>query len=159
MRSWPIAGLALLGLVVLSGCGDDGTATAHKEATAQFEARPSTQQGSPRCVAQVGAFVDSLDTLRRRLAVGLTYEEYIGEVRRLRRVYRDVPVDRLGVGCVIAAGAPSESAFNEYIDAANAWGDCLATAGCETGSVEPELQRGWERASDRLSEARAGLRS
>ncbi|HWM54986.1 MAG TPA: hypothetical protein VNO20_06330 [Solirubrobacterales bacterium] len=160
MRSWPIASLALLGLAVLSGCGDDGTATAHKEATAQVEARTSTQQqGSPRCVAQVGAFVDSLDTLRRQLAVGLTYEEYIDEVRRLRRVYRDVPVDRLSVGCVLAPGAPGESAFNEYIDVANAWGDCLATAGCETASVEPELQRGWERASDRLSEAQAGLRS
>ncbi len=159
MRTWPIAGLALLGLVVLSGCGDDGTATAHKEATAQVEAGESAQQASPRCAAQIGTFVDSLDTLRRRLAVGLTYEEYVDEVRRLRRVYRDVPVDRLGVGCVLAAGAPGESAFNEYIDAANAWGECLATAGCETASVEPELQRGWERASDRLSEAQAGLRS
>ena len=156
MRSRPIASLALLALVALSGCGDDGTATAQKEpiaTTAQVEA-----QASPRCTAQLGGFVDALDSLRRQLAVGLTYAEYLDQVRRLRRMYRDVPVEQLGVGCLVAAGTPSEQAFNHYIDAVNAWGECLATAGCETESVEPELQRGWELASERLSAAQAGLR-
>lgn len=147
MRSRPIASLALLGLVALSGCGDDGTATAQKEPVV-----------APRCGAQLGAFVDALDSLRRQLAVGLTYAEYLDEVRRLRRVYRDVPVEQLGVGCMVAIGTPGEQAFNLYIEAVNAWGECLATAGCETESVEPELQRGWELASERLSAAQAGLR-
>ncbi|HEX7278470.1 MAG TPA: hypothetical protein VF255_02495 [Solirubrobacterales bacterium] len=156
MRPRPIASLALLALVALSGCGDDGTATAHKESATT--ASTSTRQASPRCAAQLGGFVEALDSLRRQLAVGLTYAEYLDEVQRLRRVYRDVPVERLGVGCLVAAGTPSEQAFNRYIDAVNAWGDCLATAGCETESVEPELQRGWELASKRLSAAQAGLR-
>jgi hypothetical protein len=158
MRLWPIAGFALLGLVVFSGCGDDGTATANKGPLAQVEERVNAAQASPRCEGQLGELVDSLDTLRRRLAVGLTYDEYLGAVRGLRGVYRDVPVGRLAIGCLVAAGAPSERAFNAYIEAANVWGGCLATAGCETASVEPELQRGWELASDRLSEAQRGLR-
>ena len=157
MRSRPIASLALLVLVALSGCGDDGTATAQKEPIAATTAQTEAQ-ASPRCSAQLGDFVDALDSLRRQLAVGLTYAEHLDEVRRLRRVYRDVPVEQLGVGCMVAAGAPGEQAFNLYIDAVNAWGECLATAGCETESVEPELQRGWERASERLSAAQAGLR-
>jgi len=155
MRSRPIVSFALLGLVALSGCGDDGTATAQKEhaaTTARAEA-----QASPRCAAQLGGFVDALDSLRRQLAVGLTYAEYLDAVRRLRSVYRDVPVEQLSVGCMVAAGAPGEQAFNRYIDAVNAWGECLATAGCETESVEPELQGGWELASERLSAAQAGL--
>lgn len=157
MRPRPIASLALLALVALSGCGDDGTATAQKKHAAPT-AEASARQASPRCAAQLGGFVDELDRMRRQLAVGLAYAEYLDEVRRLRKVYRDVPVDRLGVGCLVAAGTPSEQAFNRYIDALNAWGGCLATAGCETESVEPELQRDWERASARLSAAQAGLR-
>lgn len=147
MRSRPIASLALLALVTLSGCGDDGTATAQKEPVV-----------ASSCSAQLGGFVDALDSLRRQLAVGLTYAEYLEEVRRLRRVYRDVPVEQLAVGCMVVAGTPSEQAFNRYIEAVNAWGECLATAGCETESVEPELQRDWELASERLSAAQAGLR-
>ncbi len=157
MRSRPIASLALLALVALSGCGDDGTATAQKGPVATTTAQAEAQ-ASPRCTAQLGGFVDALDGLRRQLAVGLAYAEYLDEVRRLRRVYRDVPVEQLGVGCLVAAGTPSEQAFNRYIDAVNAWGECLATAGCETEAVEPELQRGWKLASERLSVAQAGLR-
>lgn len=159
MRSRPIASLALLGLAVLSGCGDDSAATARKEASSRVEARVSAPQPSPRCAAQLGEFVDSLDALRRRLAVGLTYEGYLDQVRRLRKIYREVPVGQLGVGCLATAGTRSESAFNEYIEAANSWGDCLATAGCEAASVEPRLQRGWEAASEHLSQAQDGLRS
>lgn len=159
MRSRPIASLALLGLVVLSGCGDDGAATAQKEPVATTTAQTRSEaQASPRCSAQLGGFIDALDGLRRQLAVGLTYAEYLEEVRRLRRVYRDVPVEQLGVGCMVVAGTPGEQAFNHYIEAVNAWGECLATAGCETESVEPELKRGWELASERLSAAQAGLR-
>ena len=158
MRLWPIASLALLGLASFSACGDDGTATANKGAAAQVGERVNVPRSRQKCEVQLGGLVDSLDAMRRRLAVGLTYEEYIDQVRGLRKVYGEVPVDRLSVGCLLAAGAPGERAFNEYIDAANAWGDCLATAGCDTGSVEPKLQRGWELASDQLSEARDGLR-
>jgi hypothetical protein len=52
-------------------------------------------------------------------------------------------------------GTPSEQALNEYIDAANAWGECLADAACTTASIEPILQRKWRMASRLLSEVQS----
>ena len=43
--------------------------------------------------------------------------------------------------------------MNKYIDAANAWGECLAEAGCTTASIEGALQHKWRVASHSLSEA------
>jgi len=45
------------------------------------------------------------------------------------------------------------------LEAVNAWGECLADAGCDAGIVEPELQRDWQVASHWLSQAEEGLKS
>lgn len=52
-----------------------------------------------------------------------------------------------------ATGTPAEDALNRYIDAANAWGECLADASCATATIEPVLQRRWRLASRSLSAA------
>jgi hypothetical protein len=65
-----------------------------------------------------------------------------------------IPVGHLAIGCLTTVGTPAEQAVNQYIDAANAWGECLADASCTTASIEPVLQRRWRIASGRLSEAR-----
>lgn len=152
----PLAGLLLLALATLSACGEEGTATLNRSAPAAREER-AVPPRSARCEDQLGGFVDSLDALRDGLLAGLTYESYVAEVRDLRDVYGRVPVNRLAVGCLVAVGAPGERALNEYIEAANAWGDCLADASCAPESVEPKLQRGWKLASERLSAAQDGL--
>jgi hypothetical protein len=157
MRLRPIVGFVLLGLTALSGCGDGEAAAVNESASTSVERQADTLQAGRRCRGQVGGFVDSMDGLRRRLAVGLTYEDYIAEVRTLRKIYAGVPVDRLSVGCLLAVGSPGEQALNRYIDAVNTWGDCLAVASCDTESVEPKLQRTWRLASDRLSVADDGL--
>ncbi len=108
------------------------------------------------CRRQVGGFLDSMDALRRRLAAGVSYNEYVAEMRRVRSAYRSVPVERMGIGCLDAAGTPGERALNRYIDAANAWGECLSEASCDSVSVEPLLQRRWRQASRLLSAARTG---
>jgi hypothetical protein len=159
MRLWPIVGFVMLGLATIFGCGDDGAAMVDGSAPATVEKQASAPQAAGRCQCQVGGFIESLDGLRRRLAVGLTYKYYIDEVRDLKRTYADVPVDRLAVGCLLAVAAPGEQALNEYIDAVNTWGDCLAVASCDTESVEPKLQHRWAFASDHLSLADDGLRA
>src|SRR5207342_3306041 len=125
----------------------EGAATAESTDAPQAkqQAKVEAPPGRP-CPAQVGAFVESLDSLRRQLAVGLSYEEYAARVKSLRHSYDDLPIDRLGIGCLKTTGTSAEAALNEYIDAANAWGECLADASCDTATIEPVLQRKWREA-------------
>lgn len=164
--SWlSLAGCVALGALALAapGCGEEAPAAPEKasaetsaEAAGQGQATAGT---AGRCESQLGGFLDSLDALRHRLEVGFTYGQYRGEVERLRAAYRRIPVDRLAPECLIAAGTPGERALDEYIAAANAWGTCLADAGCDSAAVEPRLQRRWRIAAGHLVGARAGLRS
>ena len=98
-----------------------------------------------------------MDSLRRRLAVGVTFDQYRAEVRGIRSTYRKIPIDQVEIDCLTAVGTPSEKAFNRYIEAANDWGECVSEAGCGSATVEPVLQRRWRIASHFLSEADDGL--
>jgi len=174
MRSGPIAATAaLLSLaLILPGCGDEGTATAGggEEKTSAPAAAPSPARGgasaskparsaaAKRCGAELGDFLDSIESLGNTLAVGLDYEQYLGSVNRVRASYASVVAERLGIVCLSRVGAPAEGALNVYIDAANEWGNCLADASCDPESIESKLQREWERASRQLAQARRGLR-
>lgn len=157
LRLPPVACLlAALLLLAASGCGGDSPG-----ATGYGGERPATTTGPTSeagttfagCPRQLNAFVDSLSALRRRLAVGLSYEQYVAQVKALRGSYAEIPIDNLTLGC-LATGTPSEQALNKHIDAANSWGECLADAACTTETIEPVLQRKWRIASRHLSEAR-----
>jgi len=135
-----------------------GTASGSRDAPSDAGAG----RGDPRessCQAQVGGFVHSLATLRRRLVAGLAYEQYVSEMRAIRSTYEAVPVARLDVTCLTRVGGPAESSFNTYLDAGNDWGDCVGTPGCEAATVEPTLQRKWRAAAKALGEAQAALRA
>jgi hypothetical protein len=179
---------ALIATVALAGCGDSDTATPGTErggsatqstSTARSGDSPAAEDGtaapgtasgdkpdgkSPNpvsggsCQAQLGDLVHSLDRLRVRLATGLSYEQYAKAVNQARRTYAALPADTLPADCLIAAGSAAEKSLNRHIEAANAWGECLADAGCDAGVVEPELQRDWQVASHWLSEAQEGLK-
>jgi hypothetical protein len=135
----------------LSACGSGGAATA--ENAPPTLPKPRAKVAATPCPSQVNAFVKSLDILRRQLAVGLSYEQYAAKIKQLRSDYDGIPIDHLTIGCLRPTGTPSEKAFNKYIDAANAWGECLADASCTTATIEPVLQRKWRVASGFLSEA------
>jgi hypothetical protein len=144
----------LLGaILILSACGEEQSATAERVASSTAAA-PTARRS---CRAQLRGFLGSLDGLREDLVVGLDYRSYLGEVREVRFAYEGIRTERLGLECLLAAGTMAERAFNLYIDAANAWGDCLTTASCKTSAVEPELQRRWARASDLITRAQRGL--
>jgi hypothetical protein len=146
--------IGALGLL-LPGCGS-GASTGADAVSTQTKAAPTTtaRAAMEGCPSQVNAFAKSLDALRRQLAVGLSYEQYATKVKSLQNVYDKLPIERLNIGCLTATGTPVEAALNKYIDAINAWGDCLADAACSTATIEPVLQRKWRAASDFLGEAR-----
>jgi hypothetical protein len=156
--------------LVLGGCGSGGpespakteatvTSPAITTTTAEADAKRRRRQqptGGP-CQGQLGSFVASMDSLRRRLAVGVTFDQYLAEVRGIHSTYRKIPTERVEIDCLDAVGTPAEKTFNRYIEAANEWGECVSEAGCSSETVEPVLQRRWRIASHFLSEADAGL--
>ena len=148
-------GCVLVGMatLTLSACGNDGAATAGSTVASPSKQQTGTPAAPGICPARVGAFVRSLDRLRNQLAVGLSYDQYAARMKSLRASYDAITVDRLSIGCLARTGTPAEDALNEYVDATNAWGECLADAACTTASIEPVLQGKWRTASRFLSEA------
>lgn len=135
----------------------DGTAASDGAPGASASASQTAASGGARadgCPAQLGRFVDSLESLRRRLVAGLTYGEYADAVRALRARYATIPIARLTPACLLATGTPSERAFNLYAEAANAWGECLSQPGCDAADVEAPLQAEWHLASRQLEALR-----
>jgi hypothetical protein len=151
--------LAALAIAV-TGCGGDAAATADGTVAAATGTKGSTRvevASDGRCKRQVGGFLGAMDSLRERLVAGLSYEQYVAEIDQVRASYDAVPVDQLALGCVSGAGTPGEKAFGKYIEAANAWGECIGESGCDAPTVEPILQKQWRVASHLLDEARRGL--
>jgi hypothetical protein len=109
------------------------------------------------CSSQLGGFLAGLEHLRRSLAIGVSYEQYVSELGTLRRSYERVPVGRLDLACVAGAASSAEQSFDGYLAAANTWGDCVSEAGCETAELEPQLQRKWRAAAKRLAAAKRAL--
>jgi hypothetical protein len=95
-----------------------------------------------------------MDDLRQSLLAGLSYSEYVVRVQAIRAAYEAVPVDKLGVGCLSGAANDAEDAFNQYLRAANLWGECAGTAGCAASEIEARLQRRWRIASKSLDAAK-----
>lgn len=167
-----LAGCALLAVFLLGGCGgggsngresitatlttDTATTVAKPSASAQNKTPARASTADP-CQTQLGSFVASMDSLRRRLAVGVTFDQYVAEVRGIGSTYRKIPTEQVEIGCLSSVGTPAERAFNRYIEAANDWGECVSEAGCSSATVEPVLQRRWRIASHFLSAADAGL--
>jgi hypothetical protein len=160
LSSAAIVGI-LLGLALtLSACGEDGTTAADKPAstTETASAPPARAVTTRDSCHQLRPFVGSMASLRDDLARGLSYDDYLREVQQVRSVYAHIDAGKLSAGCLLASGSAAERALNLYIDATNTWGDCLATASCNTRSVEPRLQRKWALAAQQVTTAQQSLR-
>jgi hypothetical protein len=164
-----LACCALLATLAVSGCGGDGseatgggTITSRSVTTTPTKPPLEKDGRAPAgalCQSQLGSFVGSMDGLRRRLAVGVTYDQYVNEVRGIRSTYGEIPLEKLQIDCLTLVATPVEKAFNRYIEGANDWGECVSEVGCATTTIEPVLQRRWRIASHFLSEAQDGLRA
>ncbi|MBS1676417.1 MAG: hypothetical protein JST08_03440 [Actinobacteria bacterium] len=134
--------------------GDPEPGGERKPDTHASSSSPTAGKGADGCQARLDNFVSRMADLRQSLVAGLSYDEYVIRVRAIRDAYEAVPVDKLGAACVTGPAAAAEDAFNQYLRAANAWGDCAATAGCTAGDVEGKLQHRWKIASKKLDAAR-----
>ncbi|HET8863564.1 MAG TPA: hypothetical protein VFM94_09980 [Solirubrobacterales bacterium] len=175
MRPGPaaIAVLLLALALILPGCGEEQTSAAGTVKSASRAARataadaPAAGSGAAssdpvaarRCRGSLADFLDSMESLNNSLAVGLSYDAYLSAVNHVRSTYAPIEADRLPLLCLTRVAGAAERALNLYIDAANAWGDCLATASCDSESIEPRLQRRWAAASDGISEAQENLQN
>lgn len=112
----------------------------------------------PTCPGRVGIFVDSMEGLRRELEVGLSYEQYAAEVDAIRKDYGRVPIEKLSLSCLSAAGTPGERALDRYVAAANTWNACAAEPSCGSARIEKPLQKEWRIAAHFLREAKQGLK-
>ena len=137
---------------------ETGVDTYETEPTGQLAVGPGADKSgaSPGsgCKARLGDLVDRMDDLRQALLAGLDYSEYVLRVQAIRAAYEAVPIDRLGLDCVAGPAGSAEDAFNQYLRAANTWGDCAGTAGCAASEIEGKLQRRWRIASHNLEEAK-----
>lgn len=172
---------ATVAALLAAGCGGDSDSTDTSTVTSREDGRfhhlprhseekggndaGSGEEGGRHvpagdlCQSQLGSFVGSMDGLRRRLAVGVTYDQYVAEVRGIRSTYGEIPTGKLQIDCLTAVATPGEKAFNRYIEAANDWGECVSELGCGSAEIEPALQRRWRIASHFLSEAQDGLKT
>jgi hypothetical protein len=150
-------------VLALSSCGSGSSTTpkstvsektVKSKETAPATTKPVKQDTSGEaCQDRLGDFLDRMNDLRQSLLAGLSYDEYVVRVRAIRDAYEAVPVDKLGASCVTGPAAKAEDALNQYLLAANAWGECAATAGCAASEVEGKLQKRWKQASNKLDAA------
>jgi hypothetical protein len=162
-RTAPV--LAAIGLTLaLAACGGGGSSTRSSTVThastvkvVSKEVKPPKAKAVPKpapCETKIGDLVDRMDDLRQSLSAGLDYSEYVLRVQAVRAAYEAVPVDKLGLACVAGPAGHAEDAFNQYLRAANLWGECAGTQGCAASSIEARLQHRWKVASKSIDAAK-----
>jgi hypothetical protein len=166
--------MAIVAVLALASCGGGSTTAGGRPALTPSEQRSTAQAGpgrsttaeggdrreapgcEPGCRSGLGEFVGRMNDLRQALLAGLSYAEYVVRVRAIRDAYEAVPVGKLPGLCVAGAASDAEDAFNQYLEAANVWGECAGTEGCAASEIEGKLQRRWRTASKSLEEAQKG---
>jgi hypothetical protein len=139
---------------IKTATGPGGVKAGGTEAGAAKNSAAKPDGGDAACQAQLGEFLGRMTDLRQSLLAGLSYAEYVVRVRAIRDAYEAVPVKKLGVDCLDGAAGDAEDALNEYLRAANTWGDCAGTAGCAASEIEAKLQHRWRIASQSIDQAK-----
>jgi hypothetical protein len=143
MRGLALAAVVLVALVALvAACGS------------------STDPGgkvSSACAEDVGEFLDGLKSLDSRLDIGLTYAEYGNQLGDAKTAYDDIDWQDLDQDCIQGVGVDGEAALNHYLKAYTFWKDCIEDSGCQTDSIQDDLQAEWAAATTLIAKIRTRL--
>lgn len=163
--------LAVVCGVFIVGCGESAEqrreeaarARAALQARRERREREHQQLVFSTCSRTFAALQDKLGALDSRLSVGMNFEAYGNAVASARVVYDrtdfgsiDLPeVDRLT--CLGGVGVPLERALNQYVAAYGTWNDCIQEWGCDTDSIDGDLQARWSKATRAVVKSTSNL--
>jgi hypothetical protein len=155
--------VAIIALVIVilaaAACGSS-TSTAISTGAGGGASQPSVATASPqiydRCNQQLGRWMTALKSLNSRLDIGMVESDYTKELGNISVVYHEIDFKSLSAQCLVP-GVTAEKAFNDYIDADNAWSKCISSMACTNAKVRPKLQAFWAAATIKIDKANAQL--
>lgn len=141
--------MLVAGALVLAGCGSTGLAPG--------ETRRPPDSVSQECADKLAGLTDALFELNSRLSVGIAFAAYGEKVANARVAYDKIKFNDLDPDCILGVGQPAEAAMNEYVNAYTTWNDCIQKTGCNTDSIQPQLQASWLTATATLAAVKGRL--
>lgn len=169
MRRLSVAIVALivvlsLGVVACGGISEEEKREearqerAAKQRAKEHRERVRQQAAYDACASTFSDFQDVVEEMNSRLAVGLSYSDYSTRVADVRVAYDQTNFDdNNDVDCIGGVGVPLEGAMNQYVKAANTWDSCFEDIYCDNDSIDPKLQKHWEKASRLVDKASTNL--
>ena len=154
----PVSSVALvIVMLAAAACGSTSSATSTNPAGSGTGSPPAASTASPeihdQCNHQIGKWMRALKALNSRLDIGLTDSRELGDISV---IYHEIDFNSLSPQCLVP-GVKAEKAFNDYIDASNAWSKCFASLTCTNAKVRPKLQSFWAAAARQLDKANTDL--
>jgi hypothetical protein len=151
--------------LLVAGCGTDEEAErARAEAQEELakaqedleEAEEALEEGED-CVQELRGFMRKLGDLDAQLQVGLSYSEHSDAIQETAIAYNRIAFDNLELDCLHKVGLSAEKAYRKFAQADSVWNDCISDFGCDSDSIDPELQNHWQSGSKMLDEAQDGI--
>jgi hypothetical protein len=131
-------------------------AQAKESAKRRARARAKAMAEYRDCTERLSGFLDELDEINSRLAIGLNYGDYLERLADVSVSYGKISMGD-DVECLTGVGVPAEAAFNQHIKAKDKWSACVDDIDCDTDSIDNSLQTRWSKASQLTDEAKSGL--
>jgi hypothetical protein len=140
-------------LVSLGACGGDDSRPVGAERSSSMVAEGTEVPAfdATACEKKLGRFIEELQEIDSRLAVGLSYDEYGSFVADARVEYDKINFNSVTPECLFKVGVPAENALNDYVKAFKVWDRCFQRLGCDIDSIDPQLQKEWSQAETRLN--------
>jgi hypothetical protein len=118
----------------------------------------SSASSGDACEAEVGKFLDALETLDSRLNVGVQFADYGRYVGDVSVQYNKLDIKAMDQDCIRKVGVPAENAFNDYTSAQNTWNKCIShLLSCSLVDIKPQLHKKWQAAAREIAKAKTGL--
>lgn len=164
----------------LTGCAggaSDPAADGETSSSSESADEPTEDDGADEeaaalareaCSETVDPLLTELNALDSRLNSGLQFERYTNLVADAQIPYNDLvgeleaadgSFDDLGgEDCIYEVARNLELALQRYTEAGNVWNDCVTDFDCVVDDdALPEMQDKWQRAADRIADARSAL--